>query len=459
MRNSRIGTEAEKGSAVSFQLQQVTLNSVRQVLPDQAVEQACRDVGHTYRKRTIGPIVTVLHMILAAIWPEESFQASWQMLWDNAAAAFGGLKGRRPGSGSVSKARARLPLALWKRIWDFLAAEVQRLSEPWASWRGHRVILVDGTCVSMPATAALFEHFGLSTGRGGTRHYPLARMVALALANTMSVVAYAVGRYDSSEQSLLRPLLEQLRRGDLLVADRHFAGANLYAQYAAGGLAFLTRAHQRLKVSRLRRLGGYAAHDFVTDLPMTAAHRRKDPTLPKSVRVRLIRATVTIRGRRRPTWFVTSLLDDTRYPAGEVVGLYGRRWRIETLLLQMKVRLSADVLRSKSVAGVQKELAARLCAINVVRAIMLEAAQRHGQDPMALSFVHALRAILAFAPALATAPAWKLTSIYAAMLWEIAACRVRQRPGRLEPRAIRREKKHYPRLRCTREQWKRHVAA
>lgn len=58
------------------------------------------------------------------------------------------------------------------------------------------MILVDGTCVSMPARPpGLFEQFGSSTGRGDKRHYPLARMVTLALANTMAILNYAVGRY------------------------------------------------------------------------------------------------------------------------------------------------------------------------------------------------------------------------------------------------------------------------
>lgn len=455
----RIGTDASESADVSCKLQQVTFNSVRKILPDQAIKQACRDVGYTYRRRVLTPIITMLHMILAAIWPEESFQASWQLIWDSAVGAFPSLKGKRPCSGSLAKARARLPLALWNRMWDFLVSKVEQLSEPFACWRGHRVILADGTCLSMPDTPRLHAYFGTSTGRGGKRHYPLARMVTVALANTMTVLAYAVGRYDQSEQSLLSPLLANLRKDDLLVADRYFAGANLYAAYQAAGLQFLTRAHQRLKVSRLCPLGGYAPNDFVANLPVGKSYRRKDPTLPKSVRVRLIQAVLRIRGRRQVTWFVTSLLEGAAYPACEIVELYGRRWRIETLLAQLKVRLSADVLRSKSPQGVIKELAARMMAVNVVRAIMLEAAVTHAQDPLALSFVHALRAILAFAPVLATAALWKLPAIYEAMLFEIAACRIRQRPGRLEPRAVRRETKHYPRLRSTRQQWKRRLAA
>lgn len=459
MLTPRIGTDAAGCPEIPSQLQQVTFNSIRKVLPNQAIERACQDVQYTCRQRVLTPIVTVLHMLLAAVWPEESLQASWHLLWSSAVAAFPSLQGKSPTSGSLAKARARLPMALWERIWRFVTKQIEALSEPLAAWRGHRVVLADGTCVSMPDTPQLHAQFGTSTGRGGPRHYPLARMVTLSLANTLSVLDYAVGRYDQGELALIRPLLGKLRQGDLLVADRHYAGANLYAEYAAAKLHFLTRAHQRLKVSRLRPLAGYGPDDFVTDLPVNPVHRREDPTLPKTVRVRLIRATLRIRGKWKVTWLVTSLLDGTDYPAGEIVALYARRWRIETLLLQLKVRMSADVLRSKTAEGVRKELAARFTALNIVRAIMLEAAAANGQDPLRLSFVHALRAIVAFSPALATSPPWKLLRIYEAMLFEIAAHRVPYRPGRLEPRAVRREKKHYPRLRTTRAEWRDGLAA
>jgi hypothetical protein len=359
-----------------------------------------------------------------------------------------------PSRGSWSKARSRLPVALWRRLFERIAAKAERLSARWSRWRGHRVVLVDGTCVSMPAEAELFATFGRSTGRGGKRHYPLARIVAVSLANTMVVLRYAMGRYDDGEVSLLRTMFGDLDAGDLLVADRHFAGANLYCEYLRNGLHFLTRAHQRLRIDRLRRVAVFAENDFLADLPVNTNHRRDDPTLPKTVRVRLIAATVpTRKNRRQPMWFVTSLLDAAMYPADEIVELYGRRWRIETLLRQLKVDLHADVLRSRSADGVRNELAARMTALNVVRCLMLQAADEHDADPIRLSFAGAVRTALAFSPHFATAPPWKLPMIEKAMLQQIAWARLPDRPGRLEPRAIRREKKHYPRLKITRQEW------
>jgi len=339
-------------------------------------------------------------------------------------------------------------------FFQWVSQEAQKLSAGLEKWRGHRVVLLDGTCVSMPDRPGLFQAFGRCNTRHGPSRYPVARLVTVALANTMTVLGHVLGAYPVGETSLSTALLAILRRGDLLLADRQFAGANLYHRYLSAGLEFLTRVHQKVKVSRLKRLETYAAGDFVAEMKIAPAYRKKDPTLPRRVIVRLIRVVIRSRGKREVTWLVTSLLDPTRYPAQQIADLYARRWRIETLFRELKINLSADVLRSKTPDGIRKEVIARLIAVNIVRMIILEAAIEHQVDPLRISFVHATRAILAFAPALATEPIWKLPSIYQAMLDEIASHIVPQRPGRNEPRALRRDPKRYPRLRDTRRAWR-----
>ena len=100
-----------------------------------------------------------------------------------------------------------------------------------------------------------------------------------------------------------------------------------------------------------------------------------------------------------------------------------------------------------------------MTAVNIVRTIMLEAAAEGGVVPVRISFVHALRIIVTAAPALACEPIWKLPQIYKAMLAEIAAHLVPERPGRNEPRAVTRERKHYPKLKTTRQMWRKNHAA
>jgi hypothetical protein len=460
MSNDSIVPMHKNSETISSSLASIPLSSIRQVLPDKAIDQACQEAGYQFRHRLIVPVVTVLHMLLAAIWPEESFNASWQVLWSVFKSRYPQLPLGSPSRGTVAKARSRLPMAVWQSLFGWVSKQTQQLSEPWSRWRGHRVVLVDGTCVSMPDTPDLQAAFGTQTGYHGTARYPLARLVAFSLANTMSVISYAVGSYRKDENALAEPLFNSLQHGDLLLGDRHFAAAHFYVRYQRAGLEFLTRKHQRLILSRIQHLWNYSPNDFVGRLKIGAAYRCKDATLPASIPVRFIYARWVIRGHVRTEWLVTSLLDAEAYPAAEIIDLYACRWRIETLFGELKIGLSADILRSQTAEGLCKEIAARLTALNVVRSIMLQAAAEHGvEDPLRISFVFALRAILSFSPALGIEPPWKLRAIYHAMLDEIAAHTVPFRPGRNEPRMIRRDRKHYPMLTTTRAEWRDTYAA
>ena len=445
---------------ISDRFQQVILNSIRSILPDEMIEQTCKEIGYSFRRRKITPVVTVLHMVMAALWPEESFNACWQVLWDSFISWFPHLSGQSLSRGRVAEARARLPLRLWQRLFEQLSGQAQRFSETYDKWKGHRVVLADGTCVSMSAEAELFDAFGVNTGYHGSGRYPLARLVSLCLGGTMTIIDYAIGGYRDGESTLTFGILKSLRKGDLLVADRHFAAAHFYVRYQSMGLEFLTRVHQCLKISRVKRLLCYSDNDFIGRLNINKNYRRQDPSLPASIDVRFIKARLRIRGRWTVVWFATSLLDAKRYPAQQIVQLYARRWRIETLFREIKIPLSADVLRSKSPDGVRKEIISRLIALNVVRSIMLEAAVKAKMsDPLRISFAHAVRAIISFSAALSHVPLALVWDVYEAMLVEIASHVNPERPGRLEPRAVCREHKHYPSLRMTRAQWRtRHAA-
>jgi hypothetical protein len=67
------------------------------------------------------------------------------------------------------------------------------------------------------------------------------------------------------------------------------------------------------------------------------------------LKVRIIEAWVTVTWAdgttTREQWrLVTSLLDHTRYPAGDLVALYHRRWQVETTYFSIKSTIRAHRL-------------------------------------------------------------------------------------------------------------------
>ena len=130
---------------ISEKIVSSTLQMVQMWLPATRIEQVCHEVGYVWRDRILTPSVMVLHLILAALWPEESLNAGWQVQWASAVSRYPELAGQSPSRGTVSKARKRLPLAVLEKLGREVSERAQKAAEPFAFWRGHRVVLLDGT--------------------------------------------------------------------------------------------------------------------------------------------------------------------------------------------------------------------------------------------------------------------------------------------------------------------------
>ncbi|MCX5685779.1 MAG: IS4 family transposase [Planctomycetota bacterium] len=434
-------------------LRESPLGALRQMLPDAAIHDACRACGHEFRQRLYDPVVTVLHYLAQAVQREQSFAATWQDFWAPLAADFPEAASVAPGFSALTHARARLPQGVMRQ----LAGTAVRETPPQAArWRGLRLKALDSTTLSMPREAALFEHYGAHRARTTTVRYPLARFCSLLAVGTSTLIDYRFGPFRRPEIEMAGEMLGSVGPGDLVLGDRGLSGSPTLARIQARKADFLMRKNARLIVERLpvvKRLGKY---DFITDLPVSKPARKLDPTLPETVRVCLFRVTWKApSGETITEWFVTSLLDAKEFKKKTLAKLYHERWHIETSYQEFKQTFHADVLRSKTVDNIEKEFAAHVLAYQLVRRLMAAAAEKHQVKPTRISLLNAARAVVRFSQHMAAAPTWALPIHYERLLDAIAAGRIDVRPGRIEPRALTREWKHYPHLRLSRSEWRK----
>lgn len=450
--NKKIGMLGDSLEEIQRRLRGGSLTALRQLLPDQDILDACREVNHCYRERTFGPVVTAFHFLLQAIQREQSFEATCQELWTPVVAAYG-LDPVTFNSSATSQARSRFPAAVFDRL-------VQKAcildDKDVACWEGFRLLALDCATVSMPAEAALFAHFGRHRARETTVQYPLATFSALLTVGNSLLVDHGFGPFDPGESKSAQPVLDRnLRPGDLLLADRGFSSGPSCVRIRRRGADFLMRKNARLKVDKLPVLQRLGRNDFITEVPISPVTLKTDPTLPLTYRVRIFKASIkTPAGKRIEEWFVTSLKDAKRFPPKKLARLYHRRWQVETSFLEFKVWFHADVLRGKTVDNVAKEFTAHVLAYQLVRRLIVQAARKHHKRPTELSCLNAVRWILCFSGYMRYAPASALPLIFDRMLDAIAFTEIDVRPGRIEPRAITRERKHYSRLRIPRPQWR-----
>ena len=94
-------------------------------------------------------------------------------------------------------------------------------------WRGREVKLIDGTTLSMPDTAANQAAFPQVPQQKAGLGFPIVRMVGIISLSCGAVLEWAQGPCEgkkSGETSMLWNMGEGLSRGDIVLADRYYAG-------------------------------------------------------------------------------------------------------------------------------------------------------------------------------------------------------------------------------------------
>lgn len=291
---------------------------------------------------------------------------------------------------AATQARQRLgesPLA-W--LFATSAAQWQKQDCERYNFDGLRLLAVDGTSLKLADSSANREHFGSPRfAADAVASYPHARLVTLCVLDTQLMLAARFGTYLQAEMGYAQELLTEVPDHSLTVFDRAFLAADLLCNWVASGTErhFLVPAK---KNTRWTIIEGNA-QDAVVEMSVSAAARKKNPTLPLLWRAR----AVCVKGADgKAVHLLTSLLDRKRFTAAKLQHCYSRRWQIETSYREIKQTMMgmALSLRSMSVDGTRQEIWGMLIAYNLIRLEMARAAEQAKCTPNSLSFVFALAA-------------------------------------------------------------------
>lgn len=361
-------------------------------------------------------------------------------------------------TGGYCQARARLPQPVLEKALAASAATAARRAPALSLLGGRALKVVDGSGLRLADTPANQKRFPQPSSQKPGCGFPVLKLVVLFCLTSGALLARATGTLWESEARLLHRLLATLRRGDIVLGDRGFGNFVILALLAGVGADLLARVptnSRRVDFRRGRRLGcgdrvvvwrkGPHQVDWLSAADWAA--------LPAEVEVRIVRAPVRQRGfRTRELTLVTTLLDPQLHPAAQLLAAYARRWRLELCFDDLKTTLGLETLKCLSPELAEKELLAGLIAHNLLRCVMAQAAQEHAVPLERISFKGALDALRQFNHALCqTRCARRKKALWAVLLLSLARDLVPERPGRREPRAIKRRPK-YPFLTRPRQQ-------
>jgi hypothetical protein len=361
-------------------------------------------------------------------------------------------------TGGYCQARTRLPQSILEKALQASARTAAQRAPALAGLRGRSLKVVDGSSLRLADTPANQKCFPQPANQKRGCGFPVMKLVVLFCLTSGALLARATGTLWDSEARLFHRLLATLQPGDIVIGDRGFGNFVILALLASTGVDLLARVptnSRRVDFRRGRRLGRWDQVVVWHKGPQQGRWLSSSEwaALPEQVSVRIVRLQVRQAGfRTHELTLATTLLDAQLYPAAELLAAYARHWRLELCFDDLKTSLGLETLKCLSPALAEKELLAGLIAHNLLRCVMAEAAQTHAVPLARISFKGALDALRQFNHALGQARSGRQRKkLWGALLLTLARDLVPERPGRREPRAVKRRPK-YPLLTHPRQQ-------
>jgi putative transposase len=430
------------------------------VLNAESIEQVFREEKALFGQQDMYSTQIVLWAFLAQTLRDGKGIACAAAVAD--IAAYMQQTGQRPPSGDTGdycRARAKLKLPALQRLARESAADLEASAPvPWL-WKGLHAKLVDGFTFTMPDTPENQEQFPQIGAQKPGVGLPIARACAVLSLATASLCDLALGPYEgkeTGETALLRELLETFDENDVVVFDRYYCSFIMLALLSLHGLHVCARLHQcrHSDFRRGRRLGpGDHLITWTRPARPNWMSQEQYDRIPETLTLREVKFDVKVPGyRTRSITIITTLTDPKAYSREDLAELYGFRWNAELDIRQIKQTLHLDHVRCKSPEMVRRELWVTLLAYNLIRKVIATAAAVHKKPPRHLGFTLACQSILASWMLFSTGSCRDCHALRTMILARIAANEVANRPGRIEPRVLKRRRHRYPLMQRPREQ-------
>ncbi|CAA0124091.1 Uncharacterised protein [BD1-7 clade bacterium] len=348
------------------------------------------------------------------------------------------------------QARKRLPAELLSEV---LNHTTQRCDD-YHPLVNCRVVCADGTGLLAADTKKNQAQWPQQASQKVGCGFPQIRLCGLFNLHAGVALSYRLGNKRSHEFPLLREQEQTFKRDDIFVGDKGFICFYDQARLLAEGVDSIVALAKRkpVKAADAKRLIG--PDDLLITIPKStskaAINRYPEErwnSLPESIDMRQIKVDITIPGyRTQSVYLLTTLLDETAFLAELIAELYHQRWRIELYFGDIKTTLGMEKLNSKSLDRVMKEIQMFFIVYNVLRLLMLDGSSRI--EPVTMAFESCLQTLLAYHDREGFLSRKTALQYAAELRQEIVLCTLLYstllvRPGRAEPRQVKRRPKPF----------------
>jgi len=362
-------------------------------------------------------------------------------------------------TGAYVTARHRLPIERLQAVFEYLVKKSARGAGEIPGAQGRRIMVVDATVIQLPDTPENQKRYPQPPLQKQGCGFPIMKVSALFNLASAAVENVKLGNRRVHELPLFFRLFSHLRRGDIWLGDALYSAYVSLAYSSTQGVDAIARQEgpRHCNFRQGKKLG--PQERLITwSKPLCKPHyitKRQWAAIPATLQLRLVRVELYRPGWRPLVFYVvTTLLDTQAYPADWIAALYLRRWRLELCFRDLKTSLGMEQLRTKSPSMAEKEVMLFLIAHNLIRCLIAESVPLHAQHIENISFMGTVAVARQYCYALAMARSRQARNkLFVALLNAIAEETLPFRPNRIEPRAVKRRAKPFPRLILSRNQF------
>jgi hypothetical protein len=269
---------------------------------------------------------------------------------------------------AYAKARARVDKEMIKKVFAY-SADFKELNGK--KWHGMAVAVTDGTYFQMQDTPELRKKYYV---KEGDSVYPQGLLQALLWQGSGQIMDFEIGTRHQSELELVKPLIEKLPSGNLLLAD------DLYNTYAIFGLLQKKGCHIIVPGKRERNykvIRILSAGDEIVELSKTTRpdwlSKEEWNGLPNKITMR--RISYASFEDENKEWVLYTTITNEKIKKEEIILKYAVRWDIEITIREIKTIMGINIARSKTEDMVLKEITIALTAYNMVRKIIAKSVE------------------------------------------------------------------------------------
>ncbi|MDP6718879.1 MAG: IS4 family transposase [Pirellulaceae bacterium] len=334
---------------------------------------------------------------------------------------------------AYNQARQKLPLQKVEAFSNAICNHLAAHSKP--VWQGRRVMILDGSTLTLPPTAELKKAFPPATNQHGESVWPVAMLMVASELSTGSVLVPEVdamyGENNSSEAEQAERVIDRLPLDALVLADSGFGIFRVAYHCDQCDKEFVFR----LTVSRFKSLKKKATlvedekgfRTWYLRWQPSPKDRKSNPQLPKDATIEVFVHQIELEGEKN-----LYLVSNVEADAASLGELYLRRYDIEFDIRDLKVTMDTENLRAKKLDTVMKELLGSVIAYNLVAQFRRQAAELANVKPRRLSFSGVW---LTFQHHLLFAPSQSFESWQATYAAALVSAANRKLPNRPSPRS------------------------